>query len=671
MEGWAHSLVTEQARTFTARAWLAAEKAPAAAQPPRGCHSEELLLILKAVHLHVAKQQGGAARPAKRARTSLECIREEHLQDLEPWAVESLHPSWRIGATAWRTLLEEWAQPLLASFTEVPHKLLAAFAKAYLLQRPPVAFAPWLLLKAITQLRSSVSPWDRTDGAALSLALMKDLGDAMMKKMDITNPKRPGAQQTQQARVEIYGSPGSATAALPLRLELVRSVGNVQPELPIQQALHLIASALVPEAAQEQHETFSRCLLLASKVESDLLACASALEEAHFPRWEGLLAAATFAARNIERSHAALTAALVAMKRWGWLEMVKATLQYQQDNKCNEFARSEIKQSLEDINKATSWADIRKRGAQRTAENLFLGKWHLVVSARPRIHEGPALAKCEIFDVNDACEEISDEELPVLQMGALPGETIVCGDRVFVVEAGSIAASVSACNEYGLPVASTIANNTSCSEGFLGQTCDCGHRSCLCPAASLREGDAQGTWKDLTLPRARECRWKQPARKSAHDGTRFAALLASVPPRLRQNSVQTARSLCCLLSEAKDVLNEAERRCWWRAIRALEAELLGTSAANLKRKCGLLPCDVLEYWQQEQAYLSAASARQDSAYLPLPPELAGLIRETRCPCPGCPGILLEAERFVRSVDEESQAVLRCCHPTCGYIVRKR
>ena len=660
MEGWAPALVAGQAETFTAMAWLAAEKIQAA-PVPRGCQRDELLLLLEAAKLRVAEQQR-AVCPAKRAR--VDYVREEHLQDLEPWPVEGLHPSWGIGAPAWRQLLEEWAQPLLASFAEVPQALLSAFARAYAPQRPPVAFAPWLLLKAVGQLRSSVSPWDRTDGAALSLALLKDLGDAMMKKMDVTNPKRPGAQQTQQARIEIYGSPGSATAALPFRLELVRSVGHVQPELPLAQARHLIASALVPEGAGQK--AFARCTRLASKVERELLACTDALEEAGFPRWEGLLAAATFAARNIQRSGAELTAALEAMKKWGWLELAKATLQHERDMERDEDVRAEITKSLRDAKEARSWAELRKRGARRARAELFLGKWHLVAGARPRLHERSV--ECEAPETEQGS---GDEELPLIQMGALPGETILCGLRTFVVETGSVAASLSACGELGIAVATTGVRSSTGPARFLGQTCDCSEGPCLCPAASLREGQARGTWRDLPLPRVHECRWKQPGGKTAHDGGRFAALLAAVPPGVRKNAAKTARALCCSLPEAKDVLTDTERSCWWRAVRAVEAELLGSSAAHLRRKCGLIPRDVLEYWRNEQAYLAPAPPRQDSAYLPLPPELAGLIEETRCPCPGCPGTLLEAERFVRSVDEESQTVLRCCHPTCGYIARKR
>jgi hypothetical protein len=667
MEGWAHALVAGQAQTFTAMAWLAAEKMQAA-PAPRGCQRAELLLVLEAAKLRAAGQQRAVCL-AKRPRTALEYIREEHLQDLEPWAVEGLHPSWGIGAPAWKRLVVEWAQPLLASFAEVPQPLLSAFAKAYLPQRPPVAFAPWVLLKAVERLRGSVSPWDRTDGAALSLALLKDLGDAMMKKMDVTNPKRPGAQQTQQARVEIYGSPGSATATLPLRLELVRSVGNVRPELPMDQARHLIASALVPEAAEER--AFSSCVRRASEAESELLACTDALEEAGFPRWEGLLAAATFAARNIKRSNAELTAALAAMRQWGWLELVKVALEHHRDVEPNEDARAEIAKSLQDVSEARSWAEIRKRGARRAREDLFLGKWHWVVSARPRPHECPAEREAPEAAETRETDQSGDEELPLIQMGALPGETILCGLRTFVVETGSIAASLSACRERGLGAATTGVQTTSGPARFLGQTCDCGQRSCLCPAASLREGQARGTWRDLVLPRAHECRWKQPGRKTPHDGEeRLAALLAAVPPGLRSDAGKTARALCRSLSKPKDVLTETERRCWWRAVRALEAELLGTSAAHLRRKCALLPRDVLEYWRNEQAHLAPTATRQSSAYLPLPPELAGLTEETRCPCPGCPGTLLEAERFVRSVDEESLSVLRCCHPACGYLARK-
>ena len=516
-----------------------------------------------------------------------------------------------------------------------------------------------------------MNPWNRSDGAALALALLKDLGDAMMKKMDITNPKRPGAQQTQQARIEVYGSPGSASASLPSRVELVRSVGGVQAEIPMEQALHLIASALVPETAAKE-TAFSRCLRLAAAVKEDLLICAGVLEDSGFPRWEGLIAAATFAARSITRHRAELTAALLVLKQWGWLERVKCALQHQESIERNEFTRAEIAKSIQDLCEATSWTDIRKRGARRTPESLRLGSWHLVASTRPRLVQRTPLTTVKYDeDRSQVANGDNDDELPLVQMGALPGETIYCGARTLVLEKGTVAASASACEEQGLVVASTAAETSSRPERFLGQTCDCSGRSCACPAAIIRERGAQGTWRDQVLPQVAECCWKQPSSEAPHDGSVYAALLASVPPRLRGDPVQLARAICQALSEPRDVLTETERKCWWQAVRAMEAELLGVNAANLKRKCRLAPRHVLEYWRQEQPYLMATAVPDSAGHVPLPPELAGLTHEARCPCPGCPGSLLEAERFVRSVDEESQTVLRCCHPTCGYVARKR
>jgi hypothetical protein len=332
-----------------------------------------------------------------------------------------------------------------------------------------------------------VNPWNRSDGAALALALLKDLGDAMMKKMDITNPKRPGAQQTQQARIEVYGRPGSASASLPSRVELVRSVGGVQAEIPMEQALHLIASALVPETAAKE-TAFSRCLRLAAAVKEDLLICAGVLEDSGFPRWEGLIAAATFAARSITRHRAELTAALLVLKQWGWLERVKCALQHQESIERNEFTRAEIAKSIQDLCEATSWTDIRKRGARRTPESLRLGSWHLVASTRPRLVQRTPLTTVKYDeDRSQVANGDNDDELPLVQMGALPGETIYCGARTLVLEKGTVAASASACEEQGLVVASTAAETSSRPERFLGQTCDCSGRSCACPAAIIRE----------------------------------------------------------------------------------------------------------------------------------------------------------------------------------------
>jgi len=93
------------------------------------------------------------------------------------------------------------------------------------------------------------------------------------------------------------------------------------------------------------------------------------------------------------------------------------------------------------------------------------------------------------------------------------------------------------------------------------------------------------------------------------------------------------------------------------------------SPALARRLADLSPEGALAYWRSEQFKL----ARGDPVAPglpppPLPDELASLVSEVRCPRPGCPGALLEQERFVRAVDEESLVVLRCCR--CRYEARK-
>ena len=80
--------------------------------------------------------------------------------------------------------------------------------------------------------------------------------------------------------------------------------------------------------------------------------------------------------------------------------------------------------------------------------------------------------------------------------------------------------------------------------------------------------------------------------------------------------------------------------------------------------------------EKEQRHLQAIARRSRSglvgqgaaiaarrALLPLPPEAAALVDETKCRVRKCTGVLLPATRQDRSADEEGTAILVCC--VCG------
>ena len=142
----------------------------------------------------------------------------------------------------WMGLYTSWAEPLLVSFLD--DRVTIEVRRACAPLKIPVALVAWVLTELVSHLERSVHPHHRADGGAIALAMLKSLGDAMMKKVDVTDAKRPGAQQTRDARVEVTGKRGAAKATLGSGLDTARAVGDVVPQLPLEQAIHSVAIAL-------------------------------------------------------------------------------------------------------------------------------------------------------------------------------------------------------------------------------------------------------------------------------------------------------------------------------------------------------------------------------------------------------------------------------------------
>lgn len=110
-----------------------------------------------------------------------------------------------------------------------------------------------------------------------------------------------------------------------------------------------------------------------------------------------------------------------------------------------------------------------------------------------------------------------------------------------------------------------------------------------------------------------------------------------------------------------------------RAVRAVEQELGCADAATLLKHMQLgEPFADLRAasWRRREQRLLARLRGDDGvaivarrALLPLPPEAAALVDETKCRLRACNGVLLPATRQDRSADEEGTAILVCC--VCG------
>ena len=729
---WGRPSLRALARTLEAEAWLAAELHGPADAPLAEEEEEEALLAAAAALPGAPPAEAAPALKRRRLASGAEDLARERARRASPQAARGLSLARAPAAGAWTRLLREWALPRLE---RAPPQLLAGFLDAFAGLRPPAALAPWVLAEAVAVLAASVHPDCRADGAHIVLALLKDLGDAMMKKLDVTNPKRPGAQKTRQARVLVHGSPGSATATLAGTPELPRALGELRPAPPMEAALHMLARALLPPGAAGPL-AFAQAEAAALGAKEPLLQAASGLEGAGFPPEESLLGAAAFAAESVARSRADVCLALRALEAWGWREAQAAevdALRRQAQARGEDAA--DLAETLAELRSALPWGALRAKAAARGAAALRRGHWHQVCRARPaspaealgrgsrvrlRLQSGREAEGEVAEDTGDVvhirehisgrshvwrprtpgaaplavvwCEAEADatqdaerpqeqpgaedveEELPLVQTGAEVGEIVRGRDGGrFRVLTARVAASAAACAEQGLTPLRAAEARAHPSRR-LGQTCD--HTDgggCPCAAAEvedLRSG-RRGTWRELELPALRDCSLERPAWawEVSSEPSSTARLLQESPGRLALRPRATARRLCRALAVPRDVLSDAERRGWRTARRALEAELQGLSPALARRLADLSPEGALAYWRSEQFKL----ARGDPVASglpppPLPDELASLVSEVRCPRPGCPGALLEQERFVRAVDEESLVVLRCCR--CRYEARK-
>ena len=140
----------------------------------------------------------------------------------------------------------------------------------------------------------------------------------MMKKIDGTQVhNRPGALRAQQARLEIIGKKGVAHATLDERRLRARTIGETRPELPWEQALHMICYALSHVDGQTPNASVLARARTYVDMEVDAMqACVSCLVQHNFSEHESLLATAACMAEAVASRRAAAMLTWQALNRW-------------------------------------------------------------------------------------------------------------------------------------------------------------------------------------------------------------------------------------------------------------------------------------------------------------------------------------------------------------------
>lgn len=305
---WSREALAAQADRLCGAAALAAEQDDAVGEHgPRAPLSseEELAALQEALHCRAPENSQEAAAGALRA---------EWMAAYPLWPVHGLDDR-PLSCTSWHVLLLEWAIPLLAATLRTEAGQLKAFQDGY--WRPPSGppagrFSLWVLQEGIRLMASSSQPWLRADGGALALALLKGLGDSMMKKIDPHDPRRPAQQKCRQATIEQYGRPGEAEGSMdPILLR--RAVGPKRQSSEETAATHLLASALSDGAEW----SWDAALTAAEGTSKERRSAAASLGRAGFAEAECAIATALFAAGNLARRRTRLRAALRAVRGWG------------------------------------------------------------------------------------------------------------------------------------------------------------------------------------------------------------------------------------------------------------------------------------------------------------------------------------------------------------------
>ena len=653
-------IVRAQALALTTEAWNVASIAKQRRSRRSTCTQEKEATLLRAAaekaigkrlskrHRHEDREIGYGRQLSGNLKSGKMIIADDlDNRTQSPWRVRGVARSLGVTAYAWRQL-HTWALLQLCEISGAEHQILSAFRRAYASVRPPSAYAAWVMVESVARLRCSIHRWDRADGPALSLILLKSAGDAMMKKTDVYDPKRPAAQKTREARAAVHGTPGSATALLPHRLEIIRgseedALGAASLIRP--HAQHLLASAIMesctPSTMDGVASLFKNCTEASSQLMEDAHSCAKQLHELyagggnydsegkyictidmHLPYAERLLATVSSAAESLLRSRAEMKAAVALLRDWAWLEDAAQTLK---DFDSDQLDRAEVMVTLRDIERtsngernASTWLQLCTASKRRGRRALELGGWSMVQEAqrrRKRVRTIPlndvvafSLAPSLISEGVSLPEEVS---LPLLQSGALAGESVWFQDREFVVADKPIAVCRAACRQRGLrPLSSCPFTQAYRAEmRYVGQRCDCSSSGgCACDVVTLydRKRHRSVNWRTSHLPKIVDCVWRPRTEIPAQDPLSYDSSFGKDLQRLNtigrelRDGVDAAslRRSCEQLTSPPDrALRRHERVLWSNAIRSLENEIFNNSLSVLRRSCNMNPSVVRDYWR--------------------------------------------------------------------------
>jgi hypothetical protein len=247
-------------------------------------------------------------------QTDVTSIRMEWLAPCVPWPAPELTDQ-ALSCVSWHRLLRKWGLPLLAETLKTEETQLRAFMEAYWLPPggPPVGrYSIWVLEEGIRLMVASTQPWLRADGGVLALALLKGLGDAMMKKVDPHSPRRPAQQKCEQATISYKGGADEAKGELDI-LSLRRSVGSWKGSAGEDVAAHLVTSAI----CSRMDCGWDAAMAVAEKSKLGRLKLAAHLVRAGFPVAESEIATATYVAAHIARRRTHLRAGIRILRGWG------------------------------------------------------------------------------------------------------------------------------------------------------------------------------------------------------------------------------------------------------------------------------------------------------------------------------------------------------------------
>lgn len=681
LSAWRGDDLTAQARRLC---WTACSKANLSGRHTQRVTYDEEIAALKAMLMERAQAHTETFTdvrhidPTQAARGAL----DEWQKVTEPWLIPGVS-SRPVSRKAWLTLLTEWAVPLLSSLTLANTKLVDAFFSAYkiLPDLPPLCATLYVLEEALRILTASQYPWDRADGGALALALLKNLGDKAMKKIDVHSPEKDETEF--KARAEAVGHHSKAVAFLgPMDIPL--SVGNVRPPWRVPQAIHMLSRAIMCDTGRlgsfsflgrklDPELPFGQVLEAVMPLKDDILQIATSTA---LPPHEGLLATAAYLADHVTRRRLRLRILQESLEHWGWEERAYQFLRWKlRTLPPGDRAVDDLVDAIESLRKG--WPYLRRQAREFTAEQWTRVSIKALVDGRKaalrKRSRGKPTTQYEArrHSPHPSWDEV--ETLPLAQTGGHEGDRVRSPQGVFEIKEGTDFGSVDICEAMHLkplPWVKDLSAGFESKDRLLGQCPGLGAPAVIHPQ---RDGPPPVADCHLLLPKwtwhqARtEVNGAAVTRTSDSGVEHFdsveAVELNDLPALLTGRETPTVR-----LSSA-GATSDQERRLLRSALAALEREQWGLAPSILRRLTGIheeAASRVVTYWEDAQPELQSEPSSKRSRTLHIPKAVKMFADTTPCMRPGCPGPLLPHDRVVRSVDEAVLDVLICCQPGCGY-----